>query len=123
MLKIHPKQNKRLNYYREQLEQIMEYYNSSKLKTDQKERLNYFVDRPINYCKTQKVIKYEKIGRNYKHCSKYSRLQKGIYKRTLADIKELQKQILDDKDLKIKHKQELCRCLSYVIGHLLGRIY
>lgn len=123
MLGIQTKQDKKLNYYKEQFEQIKEYYTNSKLKVEHKQRLDYFMNRAINYCKTQKAVVYEKIGRNYKHSTPYNKIQKCVYKKVLADVKELQNQIREDEELKIKHKQELCRCLSYVIGHLMGRLH
>lgn len=122
MLGIQTKQDKRLNNYREQLEQIKEYYSNSKLNVEHKAKLDEFIDRAINYCKTQKVVVYKSTGKNYMHGTPYNKLQQWIYWNVLGDIKALRLQILNDKDLKIKHKQELCRCLSYLIGHLLGRL-
>ena len=122
MLGIQTKQDKKLNYYKEQLEKIKEDYSNSKLKVEHKVKLDEFIDRAINYCKTQKVIAYKSIGKNYTPSTPYNKIQKGVYKKVLADVKTLRQKILDDEYLKLKHKQELCRCLSYLIGHLMGRL-
>ena len=122
MLGIQTKQDKKLNYYKEQLEQIKKDYSNSKLKVEHKVRLDEFIDRAINYCKTQKAVIYQRADKYYKN-ENYNKVQKGIYKKVLMEVVKIQKQILDDDELKIKHKQQLCRCLSYVVGHLRGRIH
>ena len=122
MLGIQTKQDKKLINYGEQLEQIKEYYSNSKLKVEHKARLDYFIDRAINYCKTQKVVVYKSTGKNYTPSTPYNKKKKGVYKNILQEMVKLQKQIRDDTELKLKHKQELCRYLSYLIGHLMGRL-
>lgn len=122
MLGIQTKQDKKLNYYKEQFEQIKEYYSNSKLKVEHKVRLDEFIDRAINYCKTQKAIVYQRAEKHYKNES-YNKFQKSIYKKVLIEVITLQRHILDDDELKIKHKQQLCKCLSYAVGHLRGRLH
>lgn len=113
-----------LEKYRKELDKIHQFCRTNKtLNGYQIERLNYFLDRAINYCDTRKVIKYEitKYRKDYLLVANSKQVEeyKNIY-RMLIDVKN---QIINDKQLKQKYRNQLIRNLTYVQGHLLGKIY
>lgn len=115
------RQGKLLKIYGEEIKNIGGYCNNSKLKKEHKERCNYFLGRAIEYCENHKIINYESSDRSYKNAP-YTKSQRAVYEKILKDIVNLQKEILNDDELKLKHKQQLCKCLSYTVGHLRGRL-
>ena len=118
---VKTKQGKLLKMYGEKIKNIGEYCNNSKLKKEHKERCNHFLGRAIEYCENHKIINYESSDRSYKNAP-YTKAQKVVYEKVLAEIIKLQREIMADDELKLKHKQQLCKCLSYTVGHLRGRL-
>ena len=118
---VKTRQGKLLKKYGEKIKNIGDYCNNSKLKIEHKKRFNLFFGRAIEYCENHKIINYESSDRSYKNAP-YTKAQKVVYEKVLAEIIKLQREIMTDDELKLKHKQQLCKCLSYTVGHLRGRL-
>lgn len=118
---IKTKNEKILEKYEEKIKNIKELCDNSKLRIAHKKRFNYFFDRAGNYCDNHKAINYQRVDRSYKN-EPYNKKQKIVYEQILDRILKLQKEILEDNELKTKYKQQLCKCLSYSVGHLRGRL-
>lgn len=122
MISIISSDKQNLEKYKEQIEKIKDNYNKSKLNSQHKQRLDKFINRAIKYCETQNPVSYIPAGRRFKN-EPYTIFQKDVYEKILVNIIKLQRKILKDKKLSNDQKEELCRCLSYAVGHLRGRLH
>jgi len=120
-MKIITRNGKELKFYGEKVKGIKGNFNNSKLKKEHKERFNQFINRAEDYCEKHKIVNYEPADRSYKNVP-YTKSQRIVYERILDEIVNLQREIMQDDVLNLKHKQQLCKCLSYVVGHLRGRL-
>lgn len=122
MISMIPSEKQNLDKYKKQIKRIQGYYKRSKLNSQHKQRLDNFVNRAIKYCETQKEVTYVPAGRRFKN-EPYTIFQKDVYEKILANIIKLQRNILKDRKLSNDQKEELCKCLSYAVGHLRGRLH
>ena len=113
-----------LKIYLKKLDLIKQYCKSDiSLSHHQKQRINLFLDRCIYFCKTMKIIQYDKtvykfngqvvissINQYRTYCSIYNMLQ-NLLKELTADV-----------DLEFQHKIQLSKCLGYTIAHVLGKL-
>lgn len=117
-------QKSRLQYYNNSIQQIMKICNDSiHLRKQQKERLEYFLSRSIDYCNTMKVKKYEKIYfKNDKETQVKTQYQYSDYFDIHRALIHLCREINDDTILNGKVKIRLIHNLSYAIGHITGKL-
>lgn len=99
------------------------YFRNKFLNAFQKQRLDLFFDRAIEYCKTQKTIIYTKTQYKKDDYTIANSKQLQEYRRIYREFKVLQNQIINDNVLNSKCKKQLLMNLSYLQGHLVGKLF
>lgn len=113
-----------LKKHQNQLLEIQKYYRLNKyLKQMQKDRLDYFLNRSIDFCENNKKVKYIK---NYLINNSETRIknkyQYRVYKKIYEMLVIVSREINADFTLNTDNKVELMRYVSSAVGHVRGRI-
>lgn len=103
---------------------IKQNYKSDKnLNHKQKEKLTYFIDRGIKFCRTGKARQYEKIHSKIDRQALITNVnQYEMYIDIFKKIQKLSNEVDIDPGIYKDNKVELNRCLSYVMLHIRGKL-
>ena len=100
-----------------------EYQRNKHLNNQQKDNLDNFMNRPIKFCKTGKIVHYQKERWNENKETKITNiLQYNTYKILYLKLKNIIQEVEQSDTLVADEKKELNRCLQYLLGHLLGKL-
>ena len=113
-----------LKQYQKRLTFIQQYCKSdTNLNNKQKQKIIGLIERAVYFCRTQKIIQYEKTCYRFDRQAVISNIQQyktygSIYKMLQALLAEI---TIDD-ELEIKDKVQLNKLLGYAIAHVLGKL-
>lgn len=113
-----------LKIYQKQLLKIQEYYNSNKyLNQKQKDRLDYFLNRSISFCKNNKKVKYNKNHlKNNSETRIKNKSQYRVYRKIYEMLVMVSREINADFTLNNDNKVKLMRYVSFAVGHVRGKM-
>lgn len=121
---FYKKNNKvQLDYYKKTLEKFSKQcYDNTILNEQQKLKLAGYIDRALEFCKTNKYVQYAKIkwkrDKNVLSTSK----QLAVYEEYFDYINNLLREIHSDPFLSLKCKRALCSYLGCIHCHIRGKL-
>ena len=113
------KEKNRLNKYSREIKRISK--NVKQLNQKQKERMLLYITRILEYCRTQKVVKYHKNERVRDKGLIPTIGEKAVYRQLFATFNNLAVRVRNDAVLTESTKREFNKILKSVIGHLRGK--
>lgn len=118
------KQKQVFKQYQKRLTFIQQYCKSdTNLNHKQKQKIIGFIERAVYFCRTQKIIQYEKTCYRFDRQAVVSNIQQyKTYSSIYKMLQALSAEITTDDDLEIKDKVQLSKLLGYAIAHVLGKL-
>lgn len=112
-----------LTVYQEKLDVVYQYCKANtSLNQHQKQRLSFFLERSIYFCRTQKVVRYEKNCLSDVQAVISNQQQYITYRSIHQMLQQIVTDVTADVNLTLANKIELSRCLSYTLAHILGKL-
>ena len=100
-----------------------DYQNDKNLQREQKDNLDNFLNRTIEYCKTGKVTIYQKEGwYRGKETKIKNNIQYNTYMILYFKVKNIIEEIGQSEELETDEKIELKKCLQYLLAHIIGKL-
>lgn len=114
---------RKIQKYIKKLDVITQYCKANtSLNHHQKQRLRFFLERSIYFCRTQKVVRYEKNCLSDGQAVVLNQQQYVSYRSIHQMLQQIVTEVTADNTLTISDKIEFCRCLSYILAHVVGMI-
>ena len=112
-----------LTVYQKKLNVVHQYCKTNtSLNHIQKQRLSFFLNRSITFCRTQKVVRYEKNCLSDVQAVISNQQQYASYRSIHQMLHQIVTDVTADVNLTLANKIELSRCLSYTLAHIVGKL-
>ena len=118
------KEKEFLKYVKERIETLQKCYTKDRsINLKQKQRLDYFVNRPLDFIKTKKQVNYEKEKYIQDKDLVVTAEQVAIYKFIKDGFKNLIIEVYNSNEISSETRAELNRNIAYVLSHITGKLY